>query len=111
MRLQPHNIRLTSIDKSNYVNCLNIVNLFCECHLQHHCCGVNKPSDWEPVLENKNPLILPPTCCKLSFEKCTVGDAIQIGCKAKMSQYVEEYYIVWFGLGFTVIILIEVCLQ
>lgn len=76
---------------------------------QHQCCGVNKPSDWVPILGNKKPVELPSTCCKWTvWGPCTAKNAHQVGCKAKMNKYVQEYYIVWFALAFAVINLIQV---
>lgn len=78
-------------------------------HSQHRCCGVNKPTDWEIILGNKKPLDLPTTCCEWAGPgKCTVENAIPVGCKVKMNQYVQKYYIIWFALGFAVINLIQV---
>lgn len=78
-------------------------------HSQHRCCGVNKPTDWEIILGNKKPLDLPTTCCEWAGPgKCTVANAIPVGCKVKMNQYVQKYYIIWFALGFAVINLIQV---
>lgn len=80
-----------------------------EYYLQHRCCGVNKPTDWEAILGNKKPLELPSTCCEWpKSQPCTVQKAFPVGCKVKMNEYVQKYYIIWFALGFAVINLIQV---
>lgn len=87
----------------------------CKLILQNKCCGVKEPADWYPVLgQNK----LPYTCCPANqqsafsannnYGECTINEATKSGCKEKLVEYMKENLIVWFAIGFTVIILVQV---
>lgn len=73
------------------------------------CCGINQPSDWEPIVGHNQPL--PMSCCNFfsQFEKtCTVEAAIKVGCKQKLAQHVKSYFLVSIALAITVSVLVEV---
>lgn len=78
---------------------------------ENSCCGINKAADWLPILGNNGNL--PLTCCSKNWSadattQCTIENATKIGCKGKLVQFAKEHLIIWIGLGFTVIILVQV---
>lgn len=75
---------------------------------------MNQPTDWDPIYgHNKK---LPPACCPKNWsvlsergvKDCTIKDATKTGCKQKLVQFMKDHLIIWFVLGFTVVILVQV---
>lgn len=65
---------------------------------QLHCCGVNGPTDWEKVFQNKT---LPQTCCPTVSvdEECVDGKAYQKGCLLSLQAALEHNTVLVGGFG------------
>lgn len=75
-------------------------------NIQFECCGVNGPDDWKNVDNGLEEL--PHSCCKNTGSTCKPEDAITLGCKKALFDFMKPYYFILAAIVIFIFV-VQVC--